>query len=79
MITGAEEYIIGNQDNARKLSFSNKDRTKVEMELIIQFKILKDSIYMQRVAGLPFMPEMNQDVPNDDSLPKFDPKKDYSH
>ena len=78
VITGVEEYIVGNQNNTKKLSFSDKDRTKVEMELIVQFKILKDSIYLQRVAGLPFMPEMNQDLPNDDSLPKFDPKKDYS-
>lgn len=79
VITGVEDYAIGDQEYSKKLSFSDKNRPKVEMELIVQFKILKDSVYMQRVAGLPFMPEFNQSVPDDDSIPKFDPKKDYSH
>ena len=76
VITGAEKYIIGNQDNSKKLIFSEEIRTKVELELLIKFKIFGGSISLQKVAGMPFMPEFNQVIP-DDSIPKFDPKKDY--
>ena len=78
VITGVEKYITGDQDQARKLLFSEKNRTKTEFEIIIKFKIFENSISMQRVAGGPFMPEFDQFVPNFDSITKFDPKIDYS-
>lgn len=77
--TGIEDYVTGDQEYSKKLSFSEKDKTTIEMELFIQFKIFEDSIHMLRVAGAPFMPEMNQDpLPLDDSITSFDPTKDYS-
>ena len=79
VITGAEKYIAGDQGETRKLIFSEKNRTKTEFEIIIKFKIFDNSVSMQLVAGGPFMPEFDQNVPNFDSIEKFDPLKDYSH
>ncbi|MBK7885181.1 MAG: hypothetical protein IPJ81_16365 [Chitinophagaceae bacterium] len=77
IITGTEDYIITDQQYSKKLSYSDKNRTTGEMELIIKFKIFEDSIHMLRVAGGAFCPEMNQDaLPPDDSIPSFDPN-DY--
>ncbi len=77
VFTGAEDYILGNQKNTASLQFV--DDKSMGYELCVNFHIEDGSIKMLKVAGTPFMPEFNQVVPTDDSIPKFDSKKDYSH
>ena len=71
--TGAEEFLKGNQEEARLLKFKDD---KTEYWLRMGFSLTEDSVKLMKVAGSPFMPPMNQEIPVFDSSIKFNPS-DY--
>ena len=71
--TGTEEFLKGNQEKASLLKFKDDE---TEYWLRMEFSIIEDSVKLMKVAGSPFMPQMNQEIPVFDSSIKFNPS-DY--
>lgn len=71
--TGTEEFLKGNQEKVRLLKFSDKE---TRYWLRMEFSLKQDTVKLMKVAGIPFAPQMSQEVPAFDSSIKFNPS-DY--